>query len=771
VVRKSGILLLLLALVFASRCRPPTEARFGADTRRLLDDGHRSASAWVALARTRVDVDATTAIAAGYLERLRLGLGSPFRLIEQAIDDPRLADSTRSRLAWALLSRTISRETYRIDPAALDPLGLRGSMNRPGGGRYHLDLIDGAIRQATDPRAGELAVRIAYALAAAQGAVPPTAPDLAARAAALIRDREMARTDALHLLRDAREQGTDPLQLLVRMRVDRAFEVERPASTPLSPVSEEHALDIAPRLARVVADLGSRTLPAALPEGQRGASLGRPAALRLIHEADSLDSPPIAPIVVPVRMHRDMLLERPWIDDLEREARETFIEQATNEERFVAGLVLLRRSSPYDYAPATVALTTAIAMRSLAQEPVWYPGFGGPSARELQERYGLADITFGDDVKPAWRPYYRWMLDDALRDLRRVLPSIRLDGLRVAFTDRDRPVSTLALHDPKTRRLVLPPGTAAGTIAHEIAHDIDWQVALRRYRVRGDYATDRATRLGRDRLADRVLDLAGSLRAGDDRSAHARRPAEVFARNVDWFVVVSLAAQGRSNGYLSSVQDELLTGYGTVRPPDISGVAGQALISILDEIAPVYPETRNAFEKRYGAAHALTPWDLTRRVLQIDGSDGSGERGPDTDALTWVGREFRAVEAARDAALAAIDVWVCSQPGASFNRDQETARRMLVAEAARARARGLALRIAREMGGHEGLLWMTQRLDGEPGARAAAADSTFRARFESIAELSERAGSVVSLDPSPRIDLQAPSARCAAAPFRVADGH
>jgi hypothetical protein len=285
--------------------------------------------------------------------------------------------------------------------------------------------------------------------------------------------------------------------------------------------------------------------------------------------------------------------------------------------------------------------------------------------------------------------------------------------------------------------------------------------------VRGDYATDRATRLGGDRLADHVQDLTGNLRAGDDRSAHARRPAEVFARNVDWFVVVALAAQGRSNGYLSSVQDEMLTGYGTVRPPDISGVAGQALISILDEVAPLYPETRSVFEKRYGAAHALTPWDLTRRVLQMNADADPVDPTGDVDVMTRVGRAFGAVERARAAALDAIDAWVCSQPGASFNRDQETARRMLVAEAARARAHGLALRLSRELGGQAGRLWMAQRLDGEPGAMSGASDSTLTGLLGPIAELSERAGTMNQPAPTLRIGLQAPPTRCAAAPFRV----
>src|SRR5690348_9107204 len=49
--------------------------------------------------------DSVTTIALGYLERLRLGLGSPFRLVDYALIDPRLDDSTRVRVAWALLAR------------------------------------------------------------------------------------------------------------------------------------------------------------------------------------------------------------------------------------------------------------------------------------------------------------------------------------------------------------------------------------------------------------------------------------------------------------------------------------------------------------------------------------------------------------------------------------------------------------------------------------------------------------------------------------------
>lgn len=760
---------LLLTVPLSGACQPAVEGRFGADARRLLADGERAAEAWVSMARNRVDVDAGTAIAAGYIERLRVGLGSPFRLIDLALADPRLPDSTRTRIAWALLSRTLSREAYRIDPAALDRIGARGLTARPGGGRYHLDLIEGAIRQATDPRAGELAVRIAYALAAAEGALSRAAPEFAAKAAALIRDRELARQDAVRLLATADAEAADPLHLVVKWRADRSFAVEKPASIPLPPASELHALEMAPRLARVVADLGSRTPQADITTGQRGSSLGKAAALRLIEAADSLGMPPVAPIVVSMRIHADDLLDRPWVEPGEHEQRRRLIEQATTEEEFVARLTLLGRASPYDVGPSVIRLTTAVAMRSLAQEPIWYPGFGGPPERELQERYGLASVTFGKDVDPEWRPYFRRLLDVGLRDLERVLPALQLDGLRIDFTGHGRPGSTLALHDPRARRLLLPPGTVAGTLAHEIAHDVDWQVALRRYRVRGDYATDRATRLGGDRLATRIRDLASaSLVADGGRLVHASRPAELFARNMDWFVVVSLAAQGRSNGYLSSVQDELLTGYGTVRPPDISGLAGQALISILDDVAPVYPETRNVFQRRYGAMRALTPWDLTRRVLEPDADPPAvSHANGDFGMLTSMHRAFRGIEEARDAALAAIDTWICSAPGASFHPEHEAARRRLVAEAAGARSRGLALRLAREYGGSSARLWMAQRLDGEPATMTGPSDSALVSVLAPIVELSERVAAAGTPESGPRIDLVVPPSRCAAAPLGV----
>src|SRR3954470_15488558 len=52
------------------------------------------------------------AISLGYLERLRLGLGSPFRLVHQALGDPRLDSAASSRTAWALLGRLRRGDAY-----------------------------------------------------------------------------------------------------------------------------------------------------------------------------------------------------------------------------------------------------------------------------------------------------------------------------------------------------------------------------------------------------------------------------------------------------------------------------------------------------------------------------------------------------------------------------------------------------------------------------------------------------------------------------------
>ena len=717
--RPLGLLLLAGAWALSGCTRAP-ESGVGTNVRGQLAEGREATSQWNAAARRDATPDAETAIALGYLERLRLGLGSPFRLVDFALRDPRLADTTRTRLAWALLGRIAAGQAYEIDPITME------GASEPAGGRRargneHVRLIQAAIRESSDPRAGELAVRLGYALAAAEGVLTPHTPRVAARVAALTRDRELARADARALLDSARVSGTDALVLLRQLRAKRAFRVEAPALAPMPNTVERQALELAPRLAGALRELTlrNRSDDGLLPA--RASLITPRTALVLLGAADSLGMPPLAPVTVAARGYYQELLSASGIGEEELVRRRAF-SHASSEEELVARHALLTRVHPLDGAPALAMLWAAAGLRPLAQEEVWFPGQGGPSNRELMERFGLGGVSFAETVPAAWRPYYRRMLEIAIADMQLVLPALDVRGLRVHFDPAPRQEGTLALHDPQKRRLILPPTSAVGTIAHEIAHDLDWQVALRRYHVRGDYATDRATRTARSRASDplalRLQDLYAGVTlpagASERTAAHARRPAEVFARNIDWFVTAALASQGRMNGYLSSVQDELLTGYGTVRPPELSGTAGDALIRILDVVAPVYPDTRSWFLTHYGTGRGLRSYDLARRVLEAEVPATRNE--PFAPERWQLGERsaFASVVSARDAGLRAVDDWTCRAPGGAYDEQLEAARRRIVLEAANARARGVALDRVRQLGDAEADRWLVRELYGAP---------------------------------------------------------
>jgi len=728
--RKLAILLPGLLVLVLGACDSGRSAGAGVDVRWELEAGERAAATWIAAGWDGAEPTGEEVVALGYLERLRLGLGSPFRLAEHALADPRLEAPVRRRLAWALLARTVAGESYRVDPSALDAV-----VPGQGSGAAHLELIEGAVTEASDPRAGELAVRLAYGLAAAEGSVTARAPELAAQVAALLRDRELARADARSLLASARATGADPLVLLGDWRERRLFTVERPwVAVPLSAEAERAAMELAPKLLATLRQPGGRALGwTRAARASRGTTplLGRQAALRLAAAAESLNAPPQTPIVVAVDV-RAQTLQPPG--EAGRAAARRFIERAWNEERFAAEHALLRAEwGGGSAALASTALAAAVALRPYAQESVWFPGSPGPSTRELEERFGLAAVRFDDDVPAAWRPYFRRMLALALADLQHVLPALELRGLRFRIGELERK-QTLALHDPRGRTIVLPPRTGAGTIAHEVAHDLDWQVALRRYRVRGDYGTDRAVRR-HDRLSAYIRGLAEAALAAPavEPAAHADRPAEIFARSVDWFVMVALAREGRMNGYLSSFQDDLLTGYGTVRAADPTGMAGRALMTLLDEVAPVHPETRTWFLRSYGPGRSLTPYDVIRRVLEAPLPLDTANAAPADDspaqpvwlagAAALAGAGFDAVRHARETALADLDTWVCRTPGAHYDADGAAARRRLALLAAGARARGLAVRYASSIAGRTGREWSLRSFYG-PEWPAAVPDST-----------------------------------------------
>lgn len=650
-------------------------------------------------------VSAIAAISLGYLERQRLALGSPYRLIDYLTRDTRLPDSTRRSVAWGILARTLDGDGAAVNARALDSLALPTARPLANDGAMHLRLIDHAVRETHDPRAGELAVRLAYMLEAAEHELRSDAPAVAARAAAVLRDRQLAQEDARDLLRDAWRHGTDPLAMIPAWREARRFRVEQPVMERLDRDAQLDAMELVPRLTRDLRALAGTAddggaLSAPRPAAPDTSPLAFGAAERLAGLARSAGMPPEAPVVVPLARYRHELLGARGIEPWQRGARARFVRHATDEESLAAEHTIVAEQAP-GTAPARAVLAAAVALRAYAQESPWLPGSGGPTASELASRFGIASVTFDADVPDGWKPYYRGMLATALDDMGRVLPSLDLDGLRVHFGESVMGGAALALHDPQRRVVYLPVATSAGTIAHELAHDIDWQAALSRDAVRGDYATDRSVRDARGgRIAASMRGLtAASLLSVAERGrgmTMSSRPTEVFARSVDWFVASALAREGRMDGYLSSAQDDLLTGYALGTPPDVAGTSVPALVSILDEVAPPAPVVREWFVTRYGPGRPLTPYDLVRRVLDapLDTADGS--------LVSLVAP----VRRARDAALGLVDGGRCSA-GALEDERMTHARRELVLLAASARAAGIMRARGTVLAVEEARRWLT----------------------------------------------------------------
>lgn len=664
----------------------------------------------------RTETDTEHVVVLGYLERQRLGLGGPFRLIDYALGDPRLTIATRDSVAWALLARTLDGNADHVNPIALDSLTDSVSLIEAPDGAAQFALIDRTVRDAHDPRAGELAVRLAYTLAAAEHRLEPDAPHIAAQAAALVRDRELAKRDVSDLLRAAWRDDADPLALLRSWRRQRRFRVEQPLMERLPPDVELEAMQLTPRLQGELRDASGQAPKQGASDSS--ASLLGIAAGELEHLALGHARPPETPVVVAMWTHRDDLLHSAGAESGARTARMRFLYRSRGEEGFAAERALVAQQAP-GIAVARTSLAAAVALRAYAQETPWYPGDAAPTETQLTDRYGLTAVTFDNSVPAAWRPYYRAMLGSALADLDRVLPALDLSGLRIHFGENPLRGVALALHDPVHRIIYLPSATSAGTIAHEIAHDLDWQAAERRYAVRGDYATDRAVRDKRGgQLAASLRGLtAASLTAvaPDDRDALSMRPTEVFARSVDWFVAVSLAREGRMNGYLSSVQDDLFTGYVTVTPPDVTGEAGSALVSVLDDVAPPSRSTRDWYLTRYGPGRVLTPYDLVRRVLEVP-LDTTG-----ADSTASLAALVAPVRGVRDSVIAIVDGGRCGN--VSGDRDQQltAARRRLVELAARARASGIMRERGTALAAEDAWRWAMLAPYGAPRAEIAGA--------------------------------------------------
>lgn len=692
-------------------CDPSGRGKFAPDIQREL----KAASAHVATlvaAQDSSDAALTSehVVMLGYAERLRLGLGSPFRLIEYAYSDPRLSGRARGIIAWALLDATLDRRTYQVHPRSLGGMET-GAGTEP----LHLALIEQALRGTRDPRTGEIAVRTAYMLAAAEGSAGAGAPLLAAKAAALARDRELARQDAIRLLRSASQSGSDPFLLLSSWRGARQFEVEAPPAAPPSASSDLEAARLAPKLALRIRSIALEEppVPGVTNAAPQLPVLTTATARRLAALADSLNAPPQTPVWGTLGAYRRGLEQGPRIDSAQHAALHRLAHRSSNEEHFAAEHALavhaLQGASPW---VSHAALRTAVAMRSYAQERVWYPGYAAPSLRELKARYRIASLDFDRSVPEAWRPYYRRMVGEALGDLSTVFPKLDLRGLRLRIGRTGMDSGVLASHSPRARTIYLPPGLGAGTIAHEVAHDLDWQVGKKKYKARGAYATDLAIR---ENYSDQFAAAIRSLPAptGPASSWHyGNRPAEIFARSVDWYVVSALAARGRSNGYLSAIQDDVLRGLGSVETPYPIGQNAVAFSRLLTVSSALPEHAVGAFLATHGPERPVLGSELVTSVTQ------SLLRAPTPGAQLPAAVLLAADSAATAAMVGSVrdELEEIRSTRSALHSGSVTTlpieQRQLIDAAADARVRGVLVRYAQRRAGETGRQWMRQVLYG-----------------------------------------------------------
>lgn len=531
------------------------------------------------------------------------------------------------------------------------------------------------------------------------------------------------------------------------------FEVEAPPMAPGPATIEREAMRMVPRLVGSIRTLGlqmENELYAPRPP------LSNPilqvhTALRLSALADSLNPAPQTPVIAVINAHREALLEPGPASSIARSLLAQFAARARNEEHFAAEYAIAIRAPGGASALPLTALGVAVAMRPYAQEEVWYPGFPFPRVPELEQRFGLASIQFGPAVLDVWRPYYQRMLGSALAELHTVLPQLDLRGLHFHIKRTDTQWTVLAFHEPWSRTIYLPPATGAGTIAHEVAHDLDSQVARKRYGAQADYGTDLAARSPRnDGFAEAVQSLP-SLQAAAIDSTHPptwdyrSRPAEIFARNLDWFVVSELAAQGRSNGYLSSVQDKVLIGFGSVGVPDAK--LAQAFMHLLMLSSPISEEAKRRYMEKFGAGSSLSAFGLIRAILDPAERQEGARQGTDRvdsriheEGSSFAAlrenarREIARIERARSRAHARVESALCASPPWRAHLNDRGGMQAAIDLAADAAIRGVLLRYAGDLAGRGGRAWMLRSLYG-PAYPAAEVDEEASSMLEDLLSL------------------------------------
>lgn len=649
------------------------------------------------------------AIRSGYMERLRLGLGSPFRLIDFALSDPRLGVDERRSLGKDLLASTLTGETYQVDPAALLPNFERASTESLALATKHLRLIEGAIESTPDPRAGELAIRLAYQLAHLEASASAVTLSAAVSAAALMRDRELSIRDARRLADAADAAGMEPVDLVQDWRKKGKFSVERPVLQALSPRMEQEAIARAPGLLRSIRWIWAG---GTIYRVGRLEAADRPMLSVFRPLADAAAMPPRASVVVALRGVGAVLPVS--LSEEDRDEWTQFERDAMNEEQLASRVAdLASRRPALRAATARGVLNAAVALRAHAQERVWFPGDGAPSVQQLWERHGVR-VRADHDVPIRWVPYTLLVLDDALADLRMVIPDLRINGLQIVITRESSIPTALASHSPGDRVIELPAATGFGTLAHEIAHDLDWQAARRTRPKARAYASDRAAVSGAPTLKTAVAALTATSRdvgrAAQSGGLFLTRPAEVVARTFDWFIVSRLAAKGRSNGALSTGQDEVLTGHGLIRPPGSSESYGLAVIDVVRSLVSPPVEEVNAFLSQYGPVRLpRANLVLSTFVTQLEAADTGAPNQTTAERTTHL---FKEIFSVTSSLLADLNPQDCASQLPLVDAQLRAAFQRLVFEAAAARMRGAALEWAQEVGGLGARAWMANRLYG-----------------------------------------------------------
>lgn len=626
------------------------------------------------------------AVAGLYLERLRMGMGSPFRIIDQALRDPDLAGIGQRNLAEALLARTLHGEGYQVPPEALDLIENDPLGEGRGRGQLHLALIDSVVRDASSPRVGELTVRLAYQLATASGALSGRAPELATTAAAQVRDRLLAVSDARNLLEAAGETEVGRFTLMRMWREARRFAVERPVIVPLSAREERDAIV---RLPQLVARLEAIAAGYAEADSSVLAWRQRPPVMRyrgqlperLAAQARRRAMPPETPIVMAVSAYAPLINAFAAVPPRDRHR---FVSGSVNEETIVAEYARLRAgSSDALPAAASAVLTAGVALRPYAQERIWMEGDPAPTPRDVQTRLGIS-VTFDSTVRPVWRPAMLRNLEAAIGDLQRILPSFDSRGLKVHFGASPLGSRALAMHDPIGRTIYFPLETSSGVMSHEFAHDLDWQAARREYGSAGWYRSDHAVRTSSGALAGALRQMASAARSASRRPEGNDRPTEVLARNLDWFISAALAREGRLNGYLSAVQDPVLTGYASAVTPEAAGDGGNATLAALAGLTRIPAPVRTWFADQFGAARRLTVHDALRQVLEAP----SPRLDPRVQSA-GVGRPFAALAGEFVGPPEVGSAWSCLLDGFTQRGTDAAAVRAVMMWSAEARAQGL----------------------------------------------------------------------------------